>query len=171
MRIAEPALDADDAPMPEGELVAAPLPSGKKLAVAFSSPYEPWFSLDGRRVVDDRSPEHRAVLLWGSRRLTALYRALELSRGMQATLTSSGQVIVTDVVALDNGEALDHGSLLGVVEGAQVRTLDFAALGPTSSRPELLTRVRGLYAVGTLLELRVEDGRRVLSRRRWRVGR
>jgi hypothetical protein len=171
MRFAEPVIDPDDAPMPDGEVVAAPLPSGRTLTVAFVSPYEPWFALDGQRISQERCGDDRGVLLWGSRRLTALYRALDVSRGIRATLTAGGSIVVTDVINLDDGEPLDHNALLATLEGAQVRPLDFAALGPTSSRTELVQRVRGLYAVGTLLEVRVEDGCKVLTRRRWRVGR
>jgi hypothetical protein len=171
MRIDEPVVDSDDAPLPEGEVVAAPLPSGRAMSLRFASPYEPWIDLDGRRVIDDVDGDARTVLTWVARRLTALFRALDLHRGLRATLTPAGQVVVTDIVGVDDGVAIDHDALSATLEGARVKTLDFAALGVGGGRAELLARVRGLYAAGTLLELRVEDGRRVVARRRWRVGR
>lgn len=171
MRIEEPPVDHDDAPLPEGEVFASPLPSGQRLTLRFASPYEPWIGLDGQRVVEDASPSTRTTLMWVTRRLTGLYRALDIHRGLRATLTSTGAVVVTDVVEIDGGDAVDHTTMTTSLEAARVRTLDFAALGASGHRADLLTRVRGLYAAGTLLELRVEDGRRVVSRRRWRVGR
>lgn len=170
MHIAEPDVEADDVPLPEGEVVAAALPSGLAVSVRFASPYEPWLSLDGRRVIEDASAEHRLALLWLQRRLTSLYRALDIHRGLRGRLTVSG-VIITDLVTLEDGVAADHGTLASVLEGARVRTLDFAALGAAGSRSDLLGRVRGLYAAGTPLEVRVEDQQRVIARRRWRVGR
>lgn len=171
MRIDEPVVDSDDAPLPEGEVVAAPLPSGRALTLRFASPYEPWIDLDGRRVVEDTDADARAVLTWVARRLTALYRALDLHRGLRATLTPAGQVVVTDIVNVNDGVAIGHDALGAALEPARVKTLEFAALGVSGLRTELLARVRGLYAAGTLLELRVEDGRQVVARRRWRVGR
>jgi hypothetical protein len=171
MRIDEPPVDPDDAALPEGEVVAAPLPTGQRLTLRFASPFEPWLSLDGRRVVEDASADDRVLLVWLSRRLTGLYRALDLHRGLRATLTPAGVVVVSDLVEIDGGVAVDHTTMTTALEGARVRTLDFAALGASGNRSDLLTRVRGLYAAGTLLELRVEDARRVVSRRRFRVGR
>lgn len=171
MRIDEPPVDPDDAALPEGEVVASPLPSGQRLTLRFASPFEPWLSLDGRRVVEDASADARIVLVWMSRRLTALYRSLDLHRGLRATLTQGGVVVVTDLVEVDGGEAADHTTVTTSLEAARVRTLDFAALGASGHRADLLARVRGLYASGTLLELRVEDGQQVVSRRRIRVGR
>ncbi len=171
MHFAEPDVDDDDSPLPEGEVVAAPLPSGRVVGLRFASPYEPWLTLEGRRVVEDTDAESRTVLVWLSRRLTPLYRALHVVRGLSATLTASGQIVVRDVVNFDDHSALEHGALSSLLESSRAKTLDFAALGTVSSRQDLHARVRGLYAAGTPLEVRVEDGRRVISRRRWRVGR
>jgi len=171
MHIDEPVVDSDDAPLPEGEVVAAPLPSGRSLTLRFASPWEPWIALDGQRVVEDAGPDARVALIWIARRLTALHRALDLHRGLRATLTRAGHIVVTDIVSLDDGAAIDHDALTAALEGARVRTLDFAALGASGLRSDLLQRVRGLYAAGTMLELRVEEGRRVIARRRLRVGR
>jgi hypothetical protein len=170
MHIAEPDVESDDVPLPEGEVVSAALPSGMALSLRFASAYEAWLSLDGRRVVEDASAEDRLALMWLQRRMTSLYRALDLHRGLRGRLTSAG-VIVTDLVTLDDGVAADHGTLASVLEAAQVRTLDFAALGAAGSRSDLIGRVRGLYAAGTPVEVRVEDQHRVIARRRWRVGR
>lgn len=166
----EPSLDADDAPLPDGDLVAAPVPSGAPLTLRFASAYEPWLSLAGRRVVEERGPEQQTALLWLSRRLPALYRALDLNRGLRARL-SDGAVVVTDLVSLDDDSTADHGTMQTILEGAQVKMPAFAVLGASVSRHELAGRVRGLYAAGTPLEIRIEDQGRVVSRRRLRVGR
>ncbi len=170
MLVEEPAVDADDAPIPDGDVITAPVPSGPVVTLRFASSFEPWLTLDGKRVVGDDDADARSVLIWMSRRLAALMRALDLSRGLRATLTQR-DIVVTDVVRLDDGSAADHGSLGGILEGARVKTLPFAVLGPSMSKSELLIRVRTLYAAGTPLEVRIEDNERVLGRRRLRVGR
>ncbi len=194
MLVAEPPIDADDVPVPDGDVVTAPVPSGSAVTLRFASPFEPWLSLNGRRVVVDDGEEARAVLLWMSRRLAALMRALDTSRGLRGVLVpltagsaqqgsgqrgsshpgpagNAGGVVVTDIIRLEDGSAADHGSLGAVLEGARVRLLPFAVLGPSMSKSELLLRVRTLYAAGTPLEVRIEDHERVVGRRRLRVGR
>jgi hypothetical protein len=171
MYFAEPEVDDDDSPLPEGEVVAAPLPSGRALGLRFASPYEPWLTLEGKRVVEDVDVDSRTVLVWMMRRLTPLYRALHVMRGLTGTLTATGTVVVRDVVNFDDKSALEHGALSSLLESSRTKTLDFSALGMSSTRQELHARVRGLFAAGTPLEVRVEDGQRVISRRRWRVGR
>ncbi len=176
MLVDEPPLDNDDAPFPEGDVVTAPVPSGAAVTLRFASPYEPWLTLRGHRVLVDDGDESRSVLLWLSRRLAALTRALDVTRGLRATLSPGGGphggvVVVTDVIRLEDGSAADHQSLATVLEGARVKLLAFAVLGPAMSRNELLARVRTLYAAGTPLEVRSEDQERVLGRRRVRVGR
>jgi hypothetical protein len=167
----EPAFDADDAPLPDGELVAAPIPTGTRVTLRFASPFEPWLTLGGRRVTADRGGATRALLVWLGRRQPALLRALELERGLRATLAADG-VIVTDLVSLADGVAVDHGGLMSALEGARVRLPTFAVLGASmSTRAELMARVRSLYAAGTPLDVRIEDQRRVLGRRAVRVGR
>lgn len=170
MLVDEPALDADDAPVPDGDVVTAPVPGGSVVTLRFASSFEPWLTLNGKRVVGDDDAEARAVLIWMSRRLAALMRALDLGRGLRATLTQK-EIVVTDVIRLEDGSAADHGSLGAILEGARVKTLPFAVLGPSMSKSELLLRVRTLYAAGTPLEVRIEDHERVLGRRRLRVGR
>ena len=170
MLVDEPAIDADDAPVPDGDVVTAPVPSGPIETLRFASPFEPWLTLNGKRVIGDDDVDSRAVLLWMSRRLAALMRALDLARGLRAVLTAK-DIVVTDVIRLDDGSAADHGSLGAVLEGARVKTLPFAVLGPSMSKSELLVRARTLYAAGTPLEVRIEDNDRVLGRRRLRVGR
>ena len=171
MLLDAPDLHADDLPLPEGEVVIAPLPSGGAVTLRFASAYEPWLSFDGRRVVEDTSPAHRAVLIWASRRKTALYRVLDVLRGVRATLTSTGFVVVTDLIQLDDGSAADHGTLAAELERARVKTLPFATLGDGGHRIDVQARARSLYAAGTPIELRVEERGQVVSRRRWRVGR
>lgn len=168
--LSEPALDPDDAPLPEGEVVMAALPKGATIGVRFASPYEPWLTLDGRRVVDDTSPEARGLLMWALRRKTSLYRALDVLRGLRGILTPSG-VVVVDLVELASGAAADHGTLGAMLERIRARTLTFATLGDADHRIDVSSRARSLFAVGTPVELRVEDRGSVVSRRRWRVGR
>jgi hypothetical protein len=167
----EPAWDDDDAPLAEGDIVAAPMPQGQKVTLRFVAPFEPWLTLGQARVTDDASEAHRALLLWLGRRQAALWRALDLERGLRGTLTA-GQLVVTDVVGLHDGEALDHGSMMSVLEPAKVRWPAFTSWGAsTGSHTDLVARARSLFAVGTQLDVRVEEGKRVLSRRRLRVGR
>jgi hypothetical protein len=100
-----------------------------------------------------------------------LWRALDVERGVRATLVGA-QMIVTDLVSLADGAAVDHGGLMSVLEGARVKTPTFAVLGSSMpTRAELLARARALYAAGTPLDVRVEEQGRVLARRTLRVGR
>jgi hypothetical protein len=172
----EPVLDAEDAPLPEGEAVALPVPSGKAVTLRFPSSFESWLTLGGERVREDTGPEARELLLWASRRLPALSRALEERLGLRGVFVppsagSHAHVVVTDLVQLDDGEFLDHGLLRERLESANVELARFSLLGLLSTKVELDKRVRATWAPGTLVELRVEDGRRVVNRRRFRVGR
>ena len=189
--IPEPPLDADDVPLPDGEAVALPIPTGAAMTLRFPSPFEPYIVLGGARIVDDISPEAREVLLWASRRLPALWRALEDRVALCAVFEqrsdhqrndrseSRGErpgapIVVTDLVALERDEEpvwFDHGLLRERLEAANVELARFSLLGALSTKAELERRVRATYAPGTLVEVRVEDGRRVVARRRVRVGR
>jgi hypothetical protein len=167
----EPAWDDDDAPLPDGDVVASPLPTGARVTLRFASPFEPWLTLGGVRVCADTGGEARVLWLWLGRRQATLWRALDIERGLRATL-SAGTLVVTDVVDLQDGVAVDHGSLMAALDGARVRWPAFAVLGSSmGSRAELSARARALYAAGTHLDVRVEDGQRVRGRRRLRVGR
>jgi hypothetical protein len=167
----EPAWDDENAPLPDGDVVASPLSGGARVTLRFVSPFEPWLTLAGARVVGDVGAEARALWLWFGRRQAALWRSLDVERGLRATLMS-GQVIVTDLVELQGGAAFDHVEMMGSLESARVRWPAFAALGTSiGSRAELAARVRALYAAGTQLDVRVEDARRVKARWCLRVGR
>ncbi len=170
MHTTPPTIDADDAPLPEGDVVAAPLPSGAPLVLRFASPYEPWLQVRDRRVMADVDAEHRAALLWLHRRLIPLSRTLDVGFALHAMLSPHG-IVVTDLVSVDDDAAVDHAQLSSMLEGANVKTLDFVALGVGTSKTDLQARVRHLFAAGTPIEVRVEDRRRVIARRRWRVGR
>jgi hypothetical protein len=170
MFTAEPAFDADDAPLPDGEAVAAPQTVGARVTLRFVSPYEPWLSLDGHRIAADHGGAGRTLLVWFGRRQSALLRALDLGRGLRASLGPDG-LVVTDIVELADGVAVDHGSLMAALEGARVRLPPFAALGTSLGRSELLARARSLYAAGTPLDVRIEEQQRVVGRRSLRVGR
>jgi len=170
MQLQPPVIEPDDAPLPEGDVVAAPLPSGAPLALRFASPYEPWLAVRERRVTAESESEHRAALLWLHRRLIPLSRVLDVGYALHGALTSTG-VVVTDVVSVDDGVAVDHAQLASMLDGVDARTLEFVSLGAGGSRSDLLARVRHLFAAGTPIEVRVEDRRRVVARRRWRVGR
>lgn len=165
-----PRLDDEDAPLPERELVVAPVPSGRDLTLRFASPFEVFVTLDGKRVTEHADPAERQVLVWAHRRLPALYRALEERVGLRAVLTDDG-VIVTDACELSSGTFLDHARLRQTLAGANVSLLPFAVLGPVATKAELKERLRGMYAVGTPVEVRGEEDGRVLGRRRVKVGR
>jgi len=170
MLIDEPVFDPDDAAVPDGDVVAAPQATGTRVTLRFASPYEPWLTLGGRRVVADTGADSRRVLLWFGRRHPALWRALELQRGLRATLTAD-DVVVSDLVELADGTVVDHGGMMAALEGAAVRVPPFAVLGASLHRGELQARARSLYAAGTPLDVRIEDQHRVLGRRALRVGR
>ncbi|MBM4280906.1 MAG: hypothetical protein FJ137_09130 [Deltaproteobacteria bacterium] len=171
MLTAEPVWDEDDASLPDGDVVVSPLPVGPRLTLRFVSAFEPWLAVAGRRINADDGPESRAALLWFGRRQATLWRALGVDHGLRAT-QAQGQVIVTDVLGLNDGVALDHGAMMGALELAKVRWPAFAVLGASiGSRAELAARARVLYAAGTQLDVRVEEDGRVRARRLLRVGR
>lgn len=170
--VPDPVLDDDDAPLPEGEVVGLPLPAGQPVTLRFASAFEPYLTLDGQRVVDDRGPDARELLLWSSRRLAALWRALEDRWALHAVYVEQNQqVVVTDMVSLEDGVFIDHGLLRERLENASLQLARFSLLGALATRAELDRRVRAAWAPGTLVEVRVEESRRVVSRRRLRVGR
>lgn len=167
----ELAVDDEEAPLPEGEVVALPLPSGRPFQLSFPSQYESYLLLDGRRVRRDEGPDTRALLIWSARRTPALWRALEEYRVLLGTLVD-GEAIAHDVC--DREEPLrfdDHASLRARLEPAGQKMPAFSLLGPLSTRADIERRARAIYAPGTHIELRVEDGGHVISRRRIKVGR
>ncbi len=176
--VPEPAFDADDAPLVDGEAVSVPLPAGTPMTLRFPSPFEPYLTLGGARVLDDAGGDARELLLWCSRRLPALWRALDERTGLRAVFVAGpaeSQIVVTDLVSLprddDPPEWFDHGLLRERLDASNVTLARFSLLGPLSTRAELERRVRATYAPGTLVEVRVEEGRRVVGRRCVRVGR
>lgn len=178
----EPVLDDENAPLPEGEAVALPLPTGTRTTLRFPSPFELVLTHGGRRVTNDDSPAARDLLLWSSRRLPALWRALG-ERTVLLAAHVDGAVVVTDLVELEpavdaDGEPappravfLDHGALRERLEPSGVQLAQFSLLGVIGTKAELERRVRGSWAPGTPVEVRVEDVGRIVSRRRLRVGR
>ncbi|OGQ09888.1 MAG: hypothetical protein A2138_10985 [Deltaproteobacteria bacterium RBG_16_71_12] len=178
----EPALDDENAPLPEGEVVALPLPSGARTMLRFPSPFELVLTLAGRRVTADDAPASRDLLLWSWRRLPALWRALG-ERTVLLAAHADGAVVVTDLVELEpdpraEGDApaaravfLDHGALRERLEPCNAQLAQFSLLGAVGTKAELERRVRGSWAPGTQVEVRVEDEGRIVSRRRLRVGR
>jgi hypothetical protein len=170
IEIPKPAYDDGDAPLPDSELVALPAPSGRAVTLQFASPWEAYLCLDGRRVVEHAAHDERRLLEWLHRRLPALHRALDLERGLRATLTDDG-VCALDVVDLDSGEFLDHVRVRQTLGGAGVQLPGFAILGAVATKAELRDRLRGMYASGAALELRAEEAGRTVSRRHFRLGR
>lgn len=168
--VPEPVVDPDDAPVPEGEAVITPVLQGAAVRLRFPSPYEPFLTLEGRRVVEDRGPATRDLLFWFARRMPALWRALDTKRALLGVLHGS-TVVVHDVAELQDGSFLDHGLARQTLEPARVALPQVALLGTVASRSEIAARSRGMYATGTTVEVRVEDGGRVVARRLLRVGR
>lgn len=165
--------DAEDAPLPEGDLVVLPAPSGRPFSVRFVGAYEPWVALDGARVVRDEGPEHRALLRFVSRHLLPLYRVLELSHALLGTLDGT-TVSIRDLVAFEADAGaifLDHGALRRRLAGSGLPAPRIAILGALTSRNEIALRLRGMYASGTPVEVRTEESGRTVGRRRMIVGR
>lgn len=169
-----PVYDGDQAPLPDGDIVVMPVPIGTPLTLTFASPYEPWLVLGTSRVLEDRSADSRTALLWLSRRLPALYRALDQMRGLRGVL-HEGMVTVTDCVVLDStatdGAFVDHGTLQSLFDSARISLPPFAVITDLGGRFDLSARARTMYASGTPVEVRIEDQGRVVGRRRLRVGR
>ncbi len=167
-----PSMEAepDDAALVEGEVVVYPAPRGRSVELRFAGPYEPFLTLDGERVLQASSPDRARLLEWMGRRLPAMFRELEHAYGLCACLTLRG-VEVGDVVELETGERLDHAGVRRHLADSDVLLPQLALLGPVGSLGELQSRIRGMYASGTLLEVRREESGRVLGRRRVRVGR
>jgi hypothetical protein len=57
------------------------------------------------------------------------------------------------------------------LDAAGVELARFSLLGSIGTKAELERRVRATYAPGTLVEVRIEDGKLVAARRRLRLGR
>ncbi|HEY4220681.1 MAG TPA: hypothetical protein VGO62_05045 [Myxococcota bacterium] len=190
--IPEPAFDADEAALPDGEAVAWPVALGELITLRFPSPFEPYLTFAGARVLHDGDgvrPGVRDALLWSSRRLPALWRALGERTALRATwVAGAGQdarIVVTDLVAMaernrrddDEPDApvavewFDHGVMRERLDAAGVELARFSLLGSIGTKAELERRVRATYAPGTLVEVRIEDGKLVAARRRLRLGR
>lgn len=165
-----PAFDDDDAPLPESELLVAPIPAGRDVTLRFASPFEVFLTLDGRRVATHDDEDERRLLIWAHRRLPVLYGALEERLGVRAVLTSD-HIVVTDVIDLQEPAFLDHARARQLLASTDVALLSPAVLGSVTGKGELRDRLRAMYAVGTALEVRAEEEGRVTSRRRLRVGR
>ena len=160
-----PAYTDDEQPLADDELLALPVPSGKEVTLRFPSAYEAFLTLEGRRVLEHKTAEERCLQLWLGRRLPALHAALEQRYGMLAVL-SGKELVVLDVADLDEGTFLDHARVRRALGQAKVSLPPLAVLGSVSNRGELLTRLRGVYAAGSAVEVRAEDAGRVTSRRR-----
>ena len=95
--------------------------------VYFRRGSEPYLTLGGNRVVHDAGGDVRELLLWSSRRLAALWRALEDRTGLRGVFVSGAepQVVVTDLVSLprDEDEQPDHGEREEVARPHAARTL------------------------------------------------
>jgi hypothetical protein len=167
-----PPMEAEDdsAPLIDGEVVVYPAPRGRSVELRFAGPYEPFLTLDGERVRQASSPDRARLLEWMGRRLPSMYRELDHAYGLCACLTLRG-VEVFDVVELETGDRLDHAGVRRQLADSDVLLPRLALLGPVGSLGELQARIRGMYASGTLLEVRREESGRTRGRRRVRVGR
>lgn len=168
--VPSPAFDDAAESLPDGEMVAFPAPSGADVTLWFASPFEAYLCLDGRRVQLHDAPDERLLLEWLHRRLPPLYRALSLERGLRATLAGD-EVRVVDVVDLETQTFVDHVKMRQTLTHAGVVQPSFAILGAVPTRSELRDRLRGMYASGTAVEVRAEEGGRAVARRRVIVGR
>jgi len=163
--------DERDAPLGEGEIVVRPLGSAPRLALFFASVWEPFLLLDGKRLLAHEERRHRRTFTWLGRHLPVLHRALESERVLFAELTEAG-VVVVDVASLDEeGAFLDHAAVRRMLGSQLPMFAPFALLGPISSKNDLMGRLRAMYATGSRVEVRREDGGKVIGRRMVQVGR
>lgn len=168
--IPDPPLVEGNAPFPDAEVVVLPAPAGRRVTLSFASPYEPYLTLDDGRVLDHPDADTRRLVTWMARRLPALFRALELRYGLLGVL-DEGEVIVLDALDRESDTFVDHGRLRQLLGQARVKLPAFAILGSVANRGELGVRLRSMFAAGTSVEVRHEDGGRVVARRRMLVGR
>ena len=153
-----------------GDIVVGPTPSGPTVTLNLVAPYEPILCLDGKRVTEATDDDSERALIWNYRRVPALFHILDLDLGLRGALDRDG-VCIVDLVSLGDGVFLDHGQARRKLARARVRMPTWAILGPLGTRADLNARSRSMFASGTKLEVRCEDGGRVLSRQYLRVGR
>jgi len=157
-----PAVDHELAHVTEGDVVAFAIHTGPEVTLRFPTAFEPFLRLDGRRLVESRNQAERVLLMWMGRHLPMLARTLEDRRGLRAILVGR-EVRLLELVDLESGTLIDHSGMR-VLADAGLALPKFAVLGPASSRSELMTRLRSLYAAGTTVELRGEE----MGKVRWR---
>jgi cytidylate kinase len=165
-----PVFDDDDAPLPIADLVALPAVAGREVTLQFASPFEAYLTLDGRRLSEHHDDDERRLLTWLGRRTPELMRALDLDLAIRAVLTDAG-VVVTDAVQMETQTFLDHARLRQRLSSAHVELPTFAVLGAVPNKAELMQRLRGMFAAGTSVEVRVEEERQAKTRRVVHVGR
>lgn len=147
-----------------------PSRQGRRVEVSFASPYEDVVLVDGERLTHHRSTQEMGVRIWVSRRLLALYQALGTTHGLVGAWAAQ-TLFVHDVVDKEAQTFADHRELQRRLASVNARLPPFAVLGEVATLAELSSRTRALYAAGTQLEVRHEDGGIVFARRRFVVGR
>lgn len=151
-RIPEISYEEPDTICDDGEWVVYPMTQGTPFSLQFISPYEPFFQLAESRL----SPLNRPLNIWLYGYLPALYRALETRYAIRGIVKPEG-LVIQDMSELDTGMFMDHLTLRRKLDVCRALQPPFASLGPVGNRRELLARLRGLYATGTLVEARQED--------------
>jgi hypothetical protein len=157
--------DDDESPIDVGEWVVFPISQGVPFSVQFTSPFEPYFTTQGERV----SLSHRSHSIWLHRALPALYRALG-TQFAALGVEIENTLIIQDLIDIESEQFLDHLTIRRKLDVCQVAQPPYAALGPVGNRHELNGRLRSLYAVGTTLEARQEEGTQILHRRKIQLG-
>lgn len=165
-----PPVQEDPDALAPGDCVAFPAPTGPAFELSFGSPFESFLRLEGDRVLEHRDPQREALLLWQGRHLPGLYRLLEHRRGLRGSLVE-GRVVVTDLYDFAEDAFVDHVRMRQWLAPLPLLMPAFALLGPLSTRVERRQRLRSLFALGTRVELRSEEGGQVRSRLRLVVGR
>ena len=147
-----------------GDLVATPLPLGRRMVVSFQSPYELHLSIDGRAVLHRPLRQDLRALIYVTRRVPVLYAALGVEKALVLDEMAPGCYAAGDIYHIENNEYLDHEGLLQQVARLEVTAAPFAYIGTPSHEGELRRLLEALTAMGDALEIRREKGGKTVQR-------
>ncbi len=162
--LAPPLADAPLAELVGGELVARPLLEGRRLIVAFRSPYELSLSVDGIAVLPRPAPADRRALIYATRRLPALFAALEERLALVLIEQAGARYTAVDLFDREAGCYASHDRLLRSTERLEIPQPTFAFLGCPRHEGELRRLLEQSRGLGERLELSRQEDDRVVCR-------